>query len=122
MKNNFTKEIILAVVIVVLLVFLINPFMFWMPDMVHMIVLALLIIAAAIFVTFVFKERAHDEREAVHRALAGRVAFLVGTTLAIIGIVWQTVVTHAVDPWLPVTLGGMIIGKIVALMWSQMKY
>ncbi len=120
MKNNFIKEIVLAVLIIVLLVVLVNPFHFWMPDMAHMAVLVLLVLAFAGFAVFLFRERPQDEREVLNRSNAGRTAFLTGSIILIVGIIYQTFMS-AFDPWLSLALGGMVVAKIAAVIYEELK-
>jgi hypothetical protein len=59
-----------------------------------------------------------DERDAQHRTLAGRNAFLAGSGLLTLGIVIQGY-THTVDPWLVITLIVMVVVKIGTRIWSD---
>lgn len=111
MKNNLTIEIIIAVVLVLISIALINPFHFWMPGMIVLSMLVALLVVFGVFATFVLRETALDEREASHRMLAGRVGFLTGATVLIIGIVIQAL-AEAVDVWLIFTLVLMVVAKI----------
>ena len=121
MKNNFTYETIISLVLLVLAVLLLNPFGFWMPDMMLMSILALVVVVFAIFATFLMKERAFDEREASHRMLAGRVAFLSGSLVITLGIIFQSL-KHEVDPSLVITLFVIILSKFIARIYSQNKF
>ncbi len=105
------KEITISVLIMALAVLLLNPMDFWMPDMVVMFMLAFALVLFALFASFVLKEKAFDERDIVNRSLAGRNAFLSGSAVLMLGIVWQGY-SHTVDPWLVVSLVVMIIVKI----------
>ncbi len=117
MKSNI-QETIVTTSLVGLAILLLNPFHFWMPDMMVMYILAITLGAFALFASFILREDKSDEREEGHRALAGRNAFLVGSGLLTLGIVFQGY-THAVDPWLVVTLIAMILTKIVTRMWGD---
>jgi hypothetical protein len=81
MKNKITKEIVVPITLVVLAVLLLNPFHFWMPDMIVMGTLATLLVLFGIYASFILKERAFDERDDVNRSLAGRNAFLAGSAI-----------------------------------------
>jgi sugar phosphate permease len=118
MKNNYIVETTVAVILVILLLFIINPFHFWMPNTLHMMVLGATIVAFGIFSAFILKEKVHDEREGAHRMLAGRVAFLSGSSVLILGIIVQEF-SHNVDLWLPICLVMMIIAKILARVYSE---
>lgn len=117
MKNNI-KETIVTVSLIILSVLLLNPFHFWMPDMMVMCMLASSLVLFAIFASFILREKTVDERDDVHRTLAGRNAFLAGSAVLMLGIVIQGY-THSVDPWLVVALIAMILVKIVTRMWSD---
>lgn len=118
MKNNFIKEIIISLVLIILAILLLNPFYFWMPTMIHMTMLALTLVIFAFFAIFILREKVQDERDAVHRMLSGRVAFLTGSTLLTIGIVIQSL-QGAVDVWLVVVLVAMVLSKLVTRMYSD---
>ena len=117
MKNNL-KETIVTVALIVIAVLLLNPFHFWMPDMIVICMLAITLGLFGIFASFILRENMIDERDNQHRSLAGRNAFLAGSGLLTLGIVIQGY-THTVDPWLVTTLIVMIIVKIGTRMWSD---
>ena len=117
MKNNIIETLV-TVALVVLAVLLLNPFHFWMPDMMVMGLLACTLGLFGMFATFILRERVIDERDAAHRTLAGRNAFLVGTGVLTLAIVVQGY-THSVDPWLVVALTAMILVKIGTRFWSD---
>lgn len=117
MKNNLI-EIIITVSLVGLAILLLNPFHFWMPDMMVMCMLATTLGLFGLFASFVLRERMVDERDYQHRALAGRNAFLVGAGILTLGIVLEGYV-HAIDPWLVLALIGMIVVKITTRIWSD---
>jgi hypothetical protein len=117
MENNI-KETIVTFALIGISVLLLNPFHFWMPDMVVVCMLAIALGLFGIFASFILRETVVDERESQHRTLAGRNAFLAGAGVLTLGIVVQGY-THAVDPWLVVTLVVMILVKIGTRMWSD---
>ncbi len=117
MKNNI-KETIITLCLIIVAILLLNPFHFWMPDMMVMGMLACALVLFAIFASFVLREKALDERDNVHRTLAGRNAFLGGSAILMLGIIIQGY-SHSVDPWLVLTLITMIIVKMVSRFWSD---
>lgn len=117
MKNNL-KEAIVTILLVVITVLLLNPFHFWMPDMMVMGMLVCTLALFGVFASFILREEKGDERDGLHRTLAGRNAFLVGSAVLILGIVVQGY-RHSVDPWLVVALTCMIVVKIATRMWSD---
>ena len=117
MKNNL-KESIVTLGLVVTAILLLNPFNFWMPDMMVVSMLAVILVLFAIFASFILREKAVDERDDQHKALAGRNAFLAGSATLILGIIVQGY-SHAVDEWLVLALIIMIVTKIGTRMWSD---
>lgn len=117
MKNNLIETLVTAC-LVILAVLLLNPFEFWMPDMMIMAMLAGTLGLFGLFASFIMRERMADERDAQHRTLAGRNAFLAGSGVLTLGIVIQGY-SHSVDPWLVIALITMIIVKIGTRVWSD---
>jgi hypothetical protein len=120
MKNNFKVEVAVSFVLVALSIFLLNPFSFWMPNMMHVLMLGIILVAFAFFAVFILREKVQDEREASHRQLSGRVAFLTGSALLTVGIIIQSV-TDMVDVWLVITLVAMVLSKIVTRIYSDSR-
>ena len=104
-----------------LLVLLLNPFDFWMPSALLMLLVAGLVAIFVLFVSFIWRENAEDERESLHKSMAGRAAFLAGASVLVAAIVVQSF-SHTLDPWLVIALGVMILTKIVGLVYGRMKY
>ena len=117
MKNNL-KETIVTTALVIIAILLLNPFHFWMPDMMVLCMLASALVLFGIFASFILREKSVDEREDQHKALAGRNAFLAGSGVLMLGIVVQGY-THTVDPWLVVTLITMVVVKLITRHWSD---
>ena len=112
------QEISISIILIILLILLfVNPFM---SGALFMMVVVGLIIAFGLFTTFIWRERAEDERESYHKMIAGRIAFLAGAGVLVLGIVIQSF-AHELDPWLIFTLGIMIIGKIAGLIYGKTK-
>lgn len=120
MKNNFNIEMISTAVLIALTILLLNPFDFWMPDMLLMATLTFTLVTFAAFATFILRESMGDEREVLHRMLAGRVAFLTGSAVLTIGIVFQAL-SHSVDVWLVITLVVMVLSKLIVRVYSDKK-
>lgn len=122
MKNKFVlNEMIIAGILIVLVLLFLNPFDLLMPPPIVSMLNIFLIAVFGIFAATIWKEHSRDERESLHRMIAGRFAFLVGSGILVLGILVQSI-THTVDPWLVYALVGMIIGKIVGLLYGQKKY
>jgi len=121
MKNNYKNsylEFVVVAVIGALSILVLDLFPLWMPNMVHMTMLLLLLAAFATYALFVLREQATDERELFHRMFSARIGFLLGAGAIIVGIAYQSL-SHAVDPWLVITLFFMIGGKIAARFYSD---
>ncbi|CAN5140976.1 hypothetical protein BH11PAT3_BH11PAT3_3570 [soil metagenome] len=118
MKNNLIIEGIISSALVLLAILLLNPFNFWMPNMMHMVMLALTLVIFAIFAIFILREKIQDERDSVHRMLSGRVAFLTGSTLLILAIVVQSL-EDTVDVWLVIVLVAMVLSKLITRIYSD---
>jgi len=117
MKNNL-KETVVTVALIATAILLLNPFHFWMPDMMVMGMLAVALALFGIFASFILRERSADERDDQHKSLAGRNAFLAGSGILTLGIAVQGY-THTVDPWLVLALIGMVMVKIATRHWSD---
>lgn len=115
-----TKETVMAVLLLIILILVINPGHLWMPDMMAMSLSVLLLVVFGLFASFVWRERAGDERERLHKLLAGHAAFLIGSGVLSLGLLVQTNM-HTVDPWLAVSLGAMILMKLGGMMWARRK-
>lgn len=113
MKSN-TLQIGFALILVGLLVLLSDPFMLWMPPMVAMVALLSLAVLMCAWLGFVMKEQAQDEREALNRMHAGRVAYLSGAGVLTLALVVQGFVEHHIDPWIAGALGAMVLAKLAA--------
>ena len=120
MKNNFLQETIVSLIIIALLVLLLNPFSFWMPNALLIVMVLALLVSFAIFVSFIWRENTQDEREEIHRSLAGRIAFLTGSGVLVLAIIVQCF-QHNLDIWLVITLVSMILAKIAGLVYGRVK-
>ena len=122
MKHNiFLKETTIAAILIILLVLFLNPFDLLMPPSFLSMLILFLIVTFGIFAAIIWKENAKDEREHLHRMLAGRYAFLAGSSILVIGIISQSL-QHTIDPWLIFALVGMILVKLIGLSYSQKRY
>ena len=117
MKNN-NKEIILTLAILCMTILLLNPFDFWMPNMMVMCILASILALFGLFAGLILREKSEDERDDMHKGLAGRNAFLVGSFVIIVGITMQGY-AHNVDPWLVLALTAMIATKLITRIWTD---
>ena len=118
-KQNI-QETVISVVFIVLLFLFLNPFDFWMPGMLLYMMIGGLVVSFALFASFIWKEQAQDEREQLHKMIAGRVGYLAGVAVLVSGVVVESIMSH-VDPWLIAVLGAMIIGKIAGHIYGRRR-
>ena len=121
MKNNFLQEIVVSLVLIILLVLFLNPFELWMPPILLMMMVLGLVVVFSLFASFIWKENNKDEREGLHKMMAGRIAFLAGTATLVVAIIIQSF-RHELDAWLVVALGVMILAKIGGLLYGRIRY
>ncbi len=121
MKNHFISESILALGTVIALLLLINPGGWWMPDMFVMTVTCVAALLLFLFVSFIFRETAHDEREELHRYIAARLGYLGGVTVLMVMIVWQEF-NHTQDEKLMYVLGAMLLMKVGGSIYAKKRY
>ncbi|MBU2103958.1 hypothetical protein KKD81_02765 [Patescibacteria group bacterium] len=120
MTRNTLLQLGASLIFLVLAIAFLNPFGLWMTDMFHMLILGLLVVAFGIFATLVVREQGGDERELVHRMIAGRAAFLTGALILLIGIIWQAF-THTLDYWLVYALLGMVLAKTLVRIYGDRR-
>ncbi len=119
-NNNLRSEIITAGIMLSILLLFIQPTKLLMPDSFALMASVLLILAFIVFASLIWMERSTDEREEFHRLNAGRISFLTGTSMLILGVVIQSF-RHNVDPWLVYTLSLMVLSKIASRMYSRIR-
>lgn len=120
MKNRIFNEITFSLVLIVLAILFLDPFMLWMSDALAYMLIAGVILVFAIFAGLIWRERPEDERDEYHRMLAGRVGYLFGAGVLVLGIVWQTLFSHP-NPWLIAALVGMVLGKLIGLHYARTR-
>lgn len=120
MKNNFLQEVLVSLILIILLVLFLEPFGFLMTNTFLMMMVAGLIVVFSLFASFIWRENVRDEREALHRFMAGRIAYLAGASGLIIGIIVQSF-EHNLDSWLVFILSAMIFAKIIGSIYNRLK-
>lgn len=105
-------------VLVGLLTLLSDPFMLWMPAEAQMAALLGAAVLACVWAGFVMYERSHDEREALHKMHAGRIAYLSGIAVLTVALIVQGF-NHAIDPWISAALGAMVVSKLMARFYTE---
>lgn len=91
---------------------------FWMSSMFMPTVLCAFSLLVIAFIAVSWKEQALDEREELHRAKAGRIAYIATVLTLTLGIIIQTA-NETLDPWLIITLLIMILSKLLARMYFE---
>ena len=117
MKNK-SIHICLAILLVVFLTLLSDPFMVWMPMGGQMLALLGAATSLAVWAGFVMYERAPDEREAINRMYAGRVAYLSGIVVLTIALVTEGI-HHTIDPWISLALAAMVLAKLFSRFYTD---
>ncbi len=117
MKNNI-YFVATTAVLVFLLILLSDVFMLWMPGMMSMFVLLIVSVLLCVWVGFILREDATDEREVLHRMYAGRVAYLLGIGVLTLALLVQGL-AHTIDPWIAIALLAMVSGKTVARLYLE---
>lgn len=120
MKNNLVEGGVVFV-LVALLIILINPFDIFMPTMMQMLVVALAALLFALFAGFIWKEKAEDEREELHRFLAARFAYLGGAGILMLAVLVQSF-AHDLDRWVIGALIGMLVAKVLGRIYAERTY
>lgn len=111
-------ETISAVIILGIAILFLNPGNLTMPDSMVSMMIVSLIVAFLTFAGLMLKEKASDEREALHRLKAGRISYLAGVGILITGIVMQAL-AHAIDPWMVIALCVMVFTKLLSRIYSH---
>jgi uncharacterized membrane protein len=116
--HYYIGEIISAILLILLLTAFISPPGLLMPKSSEMIFLVIFVLAFFVYLGFIWKEKAADEREHAHQLTAGRISFFVGSSVLTLGIITQAL-QHNIDPWLIGALGIMLLTKILVRLYTQ---
>jgi len=115
------SETLLAFAVLIVLFLKMDPFHWFMPTEMQMLILCIFAAAFALYAGVVFREQARDERESSHLYLASRWGYLVGVVSLSLVIVVEDVL-HRLDPGLLLVLGIMVVVKLVVLRWAQWRH
>ena len=114
------SEIMIALAMIVIVFFKIDPFHWFMPTNIQMILLCLLVTGVIVWVGMIFREKAHDERESYHLYRASRAGYIVGVlSLSLLVVIRD--IQHKLDPLLLVVLALMVLAKLVVLKISEFR-
>ncbi len=114
-----TKNFIVPLLVLVLSAAFLDPFMVLMPESLVYGLLALLFVVFVAYALLVWRETAQDEREVMHRAMAGRIAYIAGSATLVLGIIYQAHYEHHVDPFLIGALVVMTVAKYLGHMYAE---
>lgn len=122
MKNKLphASEGLIGIAIIIALVFLINPFNILMTSAITLTLIMILAVAVIAFAIFIWREQPYDEREALHGLVAGRISYFIGGGVLVLAIIVQSI-QHHLDHWLAITLGAMVITKLIVSAWTSRK-
>ena len=120
--NRAFQELIITGIFILVLILLLNPFGFFMPTELVYIMLGGVAILFAAYASFVLRETPRDEREQLHRFIANRSAYLWGSATIVVAIIYQGLTEGAIDPWLLIVLGVMVVAKVVSLYQSDRNH
>jgi hypothetical protein len=79
-------------------------------------------IVMAIFLALLWREQVHDEREQLHRFMASRAAYLLGSGTLAVAIVVEKLQNNTVDVWLVAALSIMVLAKLMGLLYSKINH
>ncbi len=117
-RSNLIIETLVGSILIAIVILILNPMDFWMPDMAHVTALTMLLVVFVLYASFILREKARDERDVLHRMFAARAAFFTGTALLTLGVFFGAL-KGDIDMWLVISLVGMILAKLVARFYSD---
>ena len=120
-KLTFYNETFLLIALIVLLFFFINPLHVWMLSTLTYILLGAVVVVFGAFVGLVWNEHSLDEREEYHKMIAGRLAYLTGVAILLVGIFVETLRDQMPSLWLIIALGAMILVKIASTIYTRSR-
>jgi len=120
-ERTLIHELIVAAAAVLVLVVLWNPLDFWMPDAVTYLAIGGLAILFFLFAGLLWREKSYDEREEYHAFLAARLGYTAGLVILVCSIAYEAVTEYHINTLLLLTLGGMILAKVVGYAWGRVR-
>jgi hypothetical protein len=114
MQYLFSKTTTGALVFVAALILMMCPVPFLMLTSTQMMLTSIAAIGFLAWVTLHWREKPRDEREELHQFLAARLAYFVGVSILMIGVLSQSLVMHKVEIWMVGALVGMVLAKLVS--------
>jgi len=117
----FIGEVVISFLLVLALFSVLGPSQLTMPSSITLMLIVLSILAFLIYIGVIWKERAVDEREELHVLRAGRNSFLVGMSVLMTGVIFQSF-NHVLDPWIVVAMIAMVLTKVLFRVYQQIYH
>lgn len=108
------EHVIASLSLVIALVFLANPFDFWMPSEFELVVAGLVAVIVFVYVGLVFKDEGRDEREEELRNSSARAGYLAGVAVLTISVIASLIFSREPNVWVLVALGAMVLSRLIA--------
>lgn len=113
-------ELTITTILIFIIIALSRSSSLLMPKTTDMMLQFVFVLVFLVFSSFFWKEQAGDEREEAHKQKAGRISFLIGTSVLAIGIIVQSL-NHNIDIWLVIALIAMILAKAATHIYTKVK-
>lgn len=122
MKNKIpiNIDLVLIVLFVSSMLAFVNPFDFFMPSTLQMVLLGVVGAVIGAILIFLWQERPQDEREEAHLLMASRVSFFAVAFFLLLALVVQTF-QHQLDIWIPISLTVLIVSKMGVVIYLKKK-
>ncbi len=118
MKKTIFIECFLLTLLSGLLVWLLNPFNLMMKVMLSGGVIVCLIVLYLIKFFVIFKETPQDERDLQHRYHSSWASYSMVSILLFVGVIVESL-QGDVDVWLVIAFAGMLISKLLSLIYLE---
>jgi len=113
MERRELYELAVTILFLLLVVFVCTPLLAFMPMVVQKGLLLAVVVLFCLFAGTVWKEKTYDERDQQHAHIAGRVGYMGGGMVLVVGILYQ-IFFGSIDLWLPTALFVMVLAKLGA--------
>lgn len=118
---NNKKELFAGGILVLLALFLLNPFDFWMPTMTVYMVSAIALALFLIYFGLIMSEKPADEREEAHLMTASRTGYLAGIIALSVIFLYQAFTTGHPTKEITLVIVIMILAKLVGFAISKKR-
>lgn len=118
MKKTVFIESALLALLSGLLLWLLNPFNLMMKVMLSTGVIVCLAVLYLVKFFIIFKEKPQDERDLQHRYHSSWASYSTVSILLFVGVIVESL-QGVVDLWLIVAFAGMLISKLISLVYLE---